>query len=130
MSFHLSPATPADATPIASIHVSAFHSNPLLHVQFPTPSSLQSLQAFLAQNALRDLADPRKAVLVVRDEERVIGFASWELPGVGGVEDEGKEWPADCSREWLDEYYKKVKEVRGRVVGESKCYGKAFAIFK
>jgi hypothetical protein len=123
MAFHLSPATPEDATPIASLHLSAFDSNPLLHLQFPSTSSLQSLHEFLVQSTLRDLSDPGKAVLVARDGERVVGFANWELPGAEGRW-EGKEWPTNCDRKWLNEYYEKVGEVRRRVVGRNKCYGK------
>lgn len=126
MSFLLSPAVPADASLIASVHLAAFDSNPLLHVQFPSASSLQSLHDFLVQNTLGDLKNPGKAVLVVRDGQKLVGFASWELPGAGGNW-EGKEWPADCSKKWLDEYYEKVREVRKRVVGERKCYGKTFS---
>lgn len=131
MAFHLSPATPADASPIASLHLSAFNSNPLLHVQFPSASSLQSLKEFLVQNTLRDLSDPGKVVLVVRDGERIVGFASWELPG-DGEGWERREWPEDCDKEWLNEYYEKVGGVRNRVVGNQKCYGKRLCslIFK
>ena len=64
-----------------------------------------------------------KVVLVARDGERVVGFAGWELPGAGDAW-EGKEWPTDCEKKWLDDYYGKVREVRRRVVGERKCYGK------
>jgi hypothetical protein len=126
MPFILSPAVPADADQIASVHLAAFDSNPLLHAQFPSASSLQSLHKFLVENTLGDLKDPGNAVLVVRDGQKLVGFARWELPGFGGNW-EGKEWPADCSKKWLDEYYEKVREVRKRVVGERKCYGKTFS---
>jgi hypothetical protein len=128
MSFLLSQATPADASSIASVHLAAFDSNPLLHVQFPSVSSIHSLHEFLVQNTVKDLSDPGKAVLIVRDRQRVVGFASWELPGAGGSW-EGLEWPADCSKKWLDEYYEKARGVRARVVGERKCYGKIFFDF-
>lgn len=123
MPFRLSPATSEDASHIASLHLLAFDSNPLLHLQFPRASSLQSLHEFLVKNTLRDISDPGKAVLVARDGERVVGFANWELPGAGGEWKE-REWPTDCDKKWLDDYYEKVREVRRRVVGEMKCYGK------
>lgn len=128
MSFHVSPATPADASSIASVHLTAFDTNPLLHVQFPSAASLQALHGFIVQNTLKDLDDPGKAVLVVRDGEKVVGFASWELPDADGSWGVGLEWPAGCSKEWLLDYYEKAKEVRRRVAGEKKCYGKEFLL--
>jgi hypothetical protein len=129
MTIQISLATPSDATPISTLHISAFNVNPLLHVQFPTPSSRQSLQRFLALEILRDLGDPGRAVVVARDaegeENMVVGFASWALPGaVEGDGEKEKEWPLDCRREWLEKYYDKVVEARKRVVGERECYGK------
>jgi hypothetical protein len=122
MSIQIFYATPSDASPIASLYLSAFNPNPLLHVQFPTPSSLQSFEIFLTQNILRDQSDPGRALLVARYGERIVGFASWGLPGTGGRD--GREWPAECRNDWLEEYYRKIREVRRRVIGEMECYGK------
>jgi hypothetical protein len=128
MTFHLSPATPADASSIASVHLTAFDANPLLHVQFPGAASLQALHGFIVQNTLKALDDPGKAVWVVRDGEKIVGFASWEFPGADSSWGAGLEWPSGCSKEWLLAYYEKSREVRRRVVGERKCYGMEFLL--
>lgn len=61
----------------------------------------------------------------MRDAERIVGFAKWDLPGAeGGLV--GTDWPGDCDRKWLDEYSEKVGEVKKRVVGSQKCYGKKY----
>jgi hypothetical protein len=128
MTIQIFPATPDDASSIASLFLSAFDPNPLLHVQFPTPVSRESLQKFIVQETLRDLDDSGRAVVVARYTGRVVGFASWALPGAG--EREGREWPTEWRKEWLEEYYRKAGEARRRVIGEMEGYVRSFDIFQ
>ncbi|KAH9212641.1 hypothetical protein DL95DRAFT_391363, partial [Leptodontidium sp. 2 PMI_412] len=123
MVLQLRPASPSDADRIATIHLAAFNSNPLLHAQFPTPASLAALQTILAQETLHAIQNRQnaKAILVVRDteleggeEEQVIGFAKWDLPRKEGEEKlvlhEGVTWHEDCRTEWLDRYHDLAEE--------------------
>ncbi|KAH7330224.1 hypothetical protein BKA65DRAFT_404889 [Rhexocercosporidium sp. MPI-PUGE-AT-0058] len=133
MVLQLHPAKPSDADRIATIHLAAFNDNPLLHAQFPTPSSLTALHSILAletQHAIQHAQDA-KAILVVRDTEReggepeqIIGFAKWDLPREGRklVLHEGVTWPDDCRQEWLDKYHGLAEEAKERVVGGRSCY--------
>ncbi|KAG4435026.1 hypothetical protein IFR05_009482 [Cadophora sp. M221] len=141
MVLKLHPASPSDADRIATIHLAAFNSNPLLHAQFPTPASLVSLHTILAQEALRAIQNGQdaKAILVVRDteleggekgNEQVIGFAKWDLPkrneGEKVVLHEGVTWHEDCRTEWLDRYHVLAEEAMGRVLGGGRCYRLTF----
>lgn len=82
-------ATSADVEKIAAIHLAAFDSNPLLHVQFPSPSSLAALKAILCNDMRRSLQQGEisgKVVLVVKDSDAddvIISFAKWDLPALG-----------------------------------------------
>jgi hypothetical protein len=126
MVLRLSPATESEAEDIASVHLAAFSSNILLHAQFPTPASLLALREFLRQDTLRDLRDPGKAVLVVRDTRAsnlIVGFAKWDLPGHDASHSDIT-WPEGCREEYLKGYYEKVMAARDRVMGGRHCYCK------
>lgn len=125
MVFELGPATDADADEIASLHILAFDSNVLLHSQFPTPQSLKGLQTFLSEDAMRDLQDPGKALMVVRDSEtsRIVSFAKWDLPGPARHHADVT-WPDGCQQQFLDEYYEKAEAAKKRVMGDTPCYCK------
>ena len=125
MVLQLCSATEADADEIASLHLLSFNSNILLHAQFPTPASLKGLHTFLSQDAIRDLQDPGKALMVVRDTEtkRIVSFAKWDLPGLASQHVDVK-WPEGCQQRFVDEYYEKVEAAKKRVVGDTPYYCK------
>jgi hypothetical protein len=127
----LTVATEADADCIASIHLAAFDSNPLLHAQFPTPSSLEVLHAALSQDALNAIRNGEGCgtiVMVVRDTEadgQIISFAKWDLPEKPKVIAHSDfTWPEGCGQEYLDENREKAGSAKNRVVGNKPCYRK------
>lgn len=129
MVLQLSIATEADVDCIASIHLAAFDSNPLLHTQFPSPSSLKGLHISFRQDALSTLRKGEssgKIVLVVRETEagdRIISFAKWDLPQTTqGIFHSDITWPEGCRQEYLDEYIEKAESAKNRVVGDQPCY--------
>jgi hypothetical protein len=132
MVLQLSPATAADVDRIAAIHLAAFDSNVLLHAQFPTPSSLAALRSILSNDMLHTIQEgetSRKVVLVVRDSaagDQIIGFAKWDLPGLakGTPVHPDVTWPAECRKEFLDEYHTKAEAAKERVMGDGECYRK------
>lgn len=81
-------ATAADVERIADIHLAAFDSNPLLHVQFPSPSSVAALKSILCNDmrgCVQQGETSGKVVLVVKNsnaEDMIISFAKWDLPGL------------------------------------------------
>ena len=89
MALKVSFATPEDVETIAALHLAAFDSNPLLHVQFPTPPALAALKTILCNDMLRSVQDGQgsgKVILVARDPaagNSIISFAKWDLPGLG-----------------------------------------------
>jgi len=119
----LEQATEADADAIASLHLLSFDCNVLLHAQFPTPESMKGLHTFLSKDAVRDLQDPGKALMVMRDTEtrQIVSFAKWDLPGPPRPHVD-TEWSEDCQQQYLDEYYEKADAARKRVVGDELCY--------
>jgi len=124
-------AAETDADCIASIHLAAFDSNPLLHAQFPTPSSLEGLHAALSQdvlNTIRNREGCGTIVLVVRDTEadgQIISFAKWDLPGKPkDIVHSDITWPEDCRQEYLDEYHEKAGSAKNRIIGNKPCYRK------
>ena len=127
MVLEIGSAVEADAEEIASLHLLSFDSNVLLHAQFPTPASLEELHTFLSQDAVRDLQDPGKELMVVRDSEtgQVVSFAKWDLPGPTKHYDDIS-WPKECRQLLIDEYYEKAKAARKRVMGDTPCYCKSF----
>ncbi|PMD48374.1 amidase signature enzyme [Hyaloscypha variabilis F] len=133
MVLQLSVATEADVECIASIHLAAFDSNPLLHAQFPTPSSLKGLHTSLSQDALSTIRKGEssgKIVLVVREtaaDDRIIGFAKWDLPQTSeGIFHSDITWPEGCRQEYLDEYIEKAESAKNRVIGDNPCYRLTF----
>ena len=86
MALLVSPASIDEVDRIAEIHLAAFDSNPLLHVQFPTSSSLRTLKHTLAQEMRCSIEAgdaSGKSVLVVKDHTAnnlIISFAKWEFP--------------------------------------------------
>jgi hypothetical protein len=136
MVLQLSEATEADVDCIASIHLAAFDSNPLLHAQFPTPSSLEGLHASLSQDALSTIRNGESSgeiVLVVREIEangQIISFAKWDLPQASkGIFYPDITWPEGCRREYLDEYFEKAESAKNRVIGDKRCYRKTCIFF-
>jgi hypothetical protein len=136
MALQLSVATEADVECIASIHLAAFDSNPLLHAQFPTPSSLKGLHTSLSQDALSTIwkgESSGKIVLVVREtaaDDRIIGFAKWDLPQTSeGIFHSDITWPEGCRQEYLDEYIEKAESAKNRVIGDNPCYRKTYTCF-
>jgi len=133
MVLQLSAATAQDVDEIASLHLTAFDKNPLLHAQFPTRSSLDGLHKILSQEILHTVQHAQnfeRAVIVVRDTEygtRILGFAKWDLPGLRKDAPQlDVTWPNDCRREYLDEYYEKAEATKHRVIGDKPCYRKRF----
>jgi hypothetical protein len=131
MVLRLSVAAETDADCIASIHLAAFDSNPLLHAQFPTPSSLEGLHAALSQDALNTIRNGEgrgTIVLVIRDTEvdgQIISFAKWDLPEKpNDIVHSDITWPEDCRQEYLDEYHEKAKCAKNRVIGNKPYYRK------
>lgn len=132
MVLQLSVATEADVDRIASIHLAAFDSNPLLHAQFPTPRSLEGLHTTLSQDTLNTIRNGEscgKIVLVVRETEaddQIISFAKWDLPQTlnQGVFHSDITWPEDCRQEYRDEYHQKAESAKNRVIGNKPCYRK------
>jgi hypothetical protein len=127
----LTVAAEPDADCIASIHLAAFDSNPLLHAQFPTPSSLEGLHAALSQdvlNTIRNREGCGTIVLVVRDTEtdgQIISFAKWDLPEKPkDIVRSDIRWPEDCRQEYLDEYHEKAGSAKNRIIGNKPCYRK------
>jgi hypothetical protein len=136
MVLKLSAATEADVDCIASIHLAAFDSNPLLHAQFPTPGSLEGLHKTLGQDALSTIRNGEscgKAVLVVRDTEadgQIISFAKWDLPHSSkSIFHSDIVWPEDCRQEFRDEYHDKAEAAKNRVNGDRPCYRKTSIFF-
>lgn len=125
MVLQLCSATETDADEIASLHLLSFDSNILLHAQFPTPASLKGLHTILSQDAVQDLQDPGKALMVVRDTEtkQIVSFAKWDLPGPATPHAVVK-WPEGCQQQFVDEYYEKADAARKRVIGDTPCYCK------
>lgn len=86
MTLHIHKATVDDVGRIAGIHLAAFDANPLLHVQFPTLSSLKALKGVLAldmRHSIEAGEECGKVVLVVKDKDAddlIISFAKLEFP--------------------------------------------------
>lgn len=131
MALKLLEAIPEDADRIAAIHLAAFDSNPLLHVQFPTPASLASLRDILAQDTLHSIENAEaggKVVLVVRDphsDNRIISFAKWDLPGVHQELPINVSWHDDVNLDFLSKYRELAEAAKQRVVGNKECYCKS-----
>lgn len=134
MVLQISDATPSDVEQIASLHLISFDSNPLLHVQFPTPESLTSLRSILSHDMKRTIqhtANSKKKILVVRDsntKDQIISFAKWDLPISPGLQQElhpGAQWHQDVRQEYLDTYHDLAEAAKQRVIGDTPCYREA-----
>ncbi|KAK3381526.1 hypothetical protein B0H63DRAFT_207635 [Podospora didyma] len=143
------PAVAGDAASrIAEIHLAAMDSNPLLHAQFPTSSSLAALQTFLESHTAIQLLVAASGtggggVLVAQDPQQhdqgwppmVVGFAKWDSPSSSSHhrEDVVKLETGDlqqqvegCRREFLDGYAALAEEAKKRVFGDEGCYHLSF----
>ncbi|KAI1817864.1 putative GNAT family acetyltransferase [Poronia punctata] len=128
-SLSLSKALPADATRIAEIHMLAFRSNALLHVQFPTPESRGELQEMsLRLKTLADIEQQNTTVLVVRDDDKIpVAFAKWSCfnPEKNDPESESESewiWPRDTNMIALNAWAEITEEARVRVMRDVDCY--------
>jgi hypothetical protein len=154
MPLTLHPATSEDVEHIADLHLKSFDSNPLLHVQFPTPEALESLRGVLRREMLDVVTEkqPAKVILVVKEGERIVSFAKWDLPvsdkrdeneGRGekvkkakdgekqGRDNDEVGWHEDVRREYLVRYHERADAAMVRVLGEEgkRCYSKILFSF-
>ncbi|KAK4103216.1 hypothetical protein N658DRAFT_422129 [Parathielavia hyrcaniae] len=121
----------SDAPRIAEIHLAAMDSNPLLHVQFPTPKSLKALQRFLSTHTAEELRDPTSGVLVARDPGTglIVAFAKWDSPSHPGstkLESGDLRNLEGCRREYLDRYASLAEEAKATCFGDRPCYRLSF----
>jgi len=131
-SFQICAPSENDAGRIASIHLRAMDSNPLLHVQFPGKASLERLEAFLEAHTVQELRDPKVGVLVVRDTSSndIVGFTKWDYPSFGESEDVPKLETGDlknlqgCRRDFLERYAESAERAKKRSFGDQPCYRK------
>lgn len=120
-------AKEADADRIADIHLAAFDSNIMLHAQFPTTRALSGLHTTLAEDVLRAIRHPTKAVCVVRALGEVVSFAKWFLPDDDdGLYDE-VHWPKESNLEFLSEYFDKCEDQKDLICGSRACYSMNFS---
>ncbi|MCJ1329412.1 hypothetical protein MMC10_006092 [Thelotrema lepadinum] len=149
----LCPASRSDAEKIASIHMTAFESNVMLHAQFPTPAAREGLQRSVKAKAIADIDDARTTVLVVRDlseaeqrrqskdgyleqgvderkeggvEGQVIAFAKWSHPVPEDEEYSEPEWvwKEEANLKMIDKWTKRTEEAQENAVGRTPCYRK------
>ncbi|KAH8808500.1 amidase signature domain-containing protein [Xylogone sp. PMI_703] len=128
---HLTPATPSDAKEIASLRITSFSQNVLLHAQFPSPQALQDFHDVLVKDLTDAAQDHRRALMVVRDGETgsIISFAEWEVPvdGMMWMTAHSKSvWPDSCRQEYLDEYVDKAGECMRKIIRNGACYHLTF----
>ncbi|KAK4241769.1 acyl-CoA N-acyltransferase [Achaetomium macrosporum] len=117
----------ADAPRIAEIHLAAMDSNPLLHAQFPTPESLESLQQFLRAYTAEQLQNAASGVFVARDPDTglIAGFMKWDSPSHPEdvkLESGDLRYLEGCRREFLDGYAALATEAKSRCFGDEPCY--------
>lgn len=126
----LSPALASDADSIASIHMAALGNNAMLLAQFPTTATRHELKKCIAEKALADSQDPMVAVLVVRDQDEIIGFAKWHRPVTDPdyVECPWR-WPQGTNRAVLDMWTGKVEATKHKILGEAPFYSKSLEIY-
>ena len=124
MNFEVTAAAESDADLIADVHMAAFSSNALLLAQFPTPAIRDQLRNRIAQKAADDIRDPNIAVLVVRDQDKIVSFAKWSLP-VSASETYVEApwlWPEGTNFPVLNEWTKKVEQAQQKALGELPSY--------
>ena len=126
MALTLYPASESDAECIADIHMAAFSANAMLRAQFPSAAIRSELRRCVAQKALDDMRDPKKAVLIVKDGNDIISFAKWDLPVFEGETyvERPWVWPEGTNLAILHEWMEKVKGAEERVIGGQECYRK------
>jgi len=117
-------ATESDASRIAEIHMAAFGSNPLFLAQFPSPAIRDQLRSRIAQKAADDIRDPHIAVLVVRDQNRVVSFAKWSLPvEASAIYVEAPwVWPEGTDIAVLEQWTEIVEGAKQRALGGLPAY--------
>jgi hypothetical protein len=125
--FDIEIPTADNAIRIAQIHVQAMDSNPLLHVQFPTPESLTDLLEFLRVDTILHLDDHTKGVLVARDpvSREIVSFIKWEIsrPDDKTAQPNCEQpWPESCVLEYLDKYTELAEAAKGKIMGQKPCY--------
>ncbi len=126
MALKLSAAVESDADRIAAIHMAAFGGNVMLHAQFETATIRDELRICIAKKALEDIRDQRTAVLVVRDQNKIVSFAKWSLPILESetyVEPPWL-WPEGTNFAILDEWTDKVEAAKQNILGNTPCYRK------
>ncbi|KAL8753279.1 MAG: hypothetical protein Q9199_005168, partial [Rusavskia elegans] len=124
MTWAVTVAAETDAIRIADVHMAAFGSNPLLLAQFPTPDVRTQLRHCIAKKAAADIRDPNIAVLVARDQEKIVSFAKWSLP-VTAPETYVEApwvWPDGTNFSILNEWTEKMEEAQQRALGELPSY--------
>ncbi|KAL8814680.1 MAG: hypothetical protein Q9223_006119, partial [Gallowayella weberi] len=124
MSWAVATAAETDADRIANIHMAAFGSNALLLAQFPTPKARTQLRQCIARKAADDIRDLNIAVLVVRDEDKIVSFAKWSLP-VAASESYVETpwvWPDGTDFSVLDAWTEKMEEAQQKVLGDLPSY--------
>jgi GNAT superfamily N-acetyltransferase len=134
MALHLSEAAEADAERIATVHMAAFGTNPMLRAQFPTPAIRAQLQTRIARKAVADIRDPKTAVLVVRDPRignEIISFAKWTRPilELEAYVEPAWEWPDGTNLKVLDAWTEEVDAMQQVVLGHSPFYRKLVGMF-
>ena len=117
----------ADAPRIAEIHLAAMDANPLLHAQFPSPESLQSVRRYLEAYTAEQLRSADSGVLVARDPETgaVAAFAKWDSPAHPEdvkLESGDLRYLEGCRREFLDGYAALAEQAKKRCFGDRPCY--------
>ncbi|KAK3401614.1 hypothetical protein B0T20DRAFT_450624 [Sordaria brevicollis] len=147
------PSTASEAARIAEIHLLAMQSNPLLHVQFPTPESQSALQDFLAKDTLQKMtllqsssSQCEEGILVARLEgnDEIVGFIRWDHPPhvkkeEGEENNEGAKKKKKleegeiatipgCNKDCLSEYARVTAEVKRRngFRGRRRCWHLTF----
>lgn len=125
--FIISRPDASDAARIAEIHIAAMDSNPLLHAQFPSQTSLAAAQDYLAEYTAAQLDSPVSGVLVARDPNtnNIVGFAKWDSPSHPEdikLESGDLQSCKGCRREFLDGYVALVEEAKKRSFGDKPCY--------
>lgn len=127
MTLTLSAAAELDVDRIATIHMTAFGANLMLQAQFPSEAIRGQLKICVAEKALADIRDPQTAVLVVRDQDKIVSFAKWHLPvhdSEATYEEPPWSWPAGTNMAVLDAWIATVEAAKLRIIGNTPCYRK------
>lgn len=130
IALHICAPSEVDGARIADIHLAAMDSNPLLHVQFPTPDSLARLRDYLEAYIIKELHDPTKGILVARleDTREIISFVKWDHPTHGADAGNEKLETGDikeiegCDPLYLERYAATAATAKERYFGNNKCY--------